>query len=141
MRAGGTLGSPGFNEGNQASPTRWQDATKGAGIMMTLRNTLGAAAVLAMLATSAYGQSGGIRNSAHNFSSYAWSGQEICKPCHIPHNGNATAGALWNHTLSSATYTLFEGASSAAGGADALDRVSLLCLSCHDGTVALDSFG
>lgn len=79
-----------------------------------------------------------ITNSAHDFSSYSWSGGEICRPCHTPHNANTAAGRLWNHTLSTATYTLFEGE---AGDSDDLDRESRLCLSCHDGTVALDSFG
>jgi predicted CXXCH cytochrome family protein len=100
-----------------------------------------AIAAAGLAASSALAQTGGIRNSAHNFSAYAWSGNEICRPCHIPHGGNVDAGALWHHTLSNATYTLFDSSTSAAGGADALDRVSLLCLSCHDGTVALDSFG
>ena len=80
-----------------------------------------------------------IANSRHNFSSYGWSGGEICKPCHTPHFGNADAGALWNHALTTATYTMFEGEQ---GTAELnLDRSSRLCLSCHDGTVALDSFG
>ncbi|MEK6704032.1 MAG: cytochrome c3 family protein [Planctomycetota bacterium] len=79
-----------------------------------------------------------ITNSAHDFSSYAWSGFEICKPCHTPHFANTAAGRLWNHTLSTANYTLFGGV---AGTSADLDRESRLCLSCHDGTVALDSFG
>lgn len=79
-----------------------------------------------------------ITNSAHDFSSYSWSGGEICKPCHTPHFANSAAGRLWNHTLSTATYTLFEGET---GTQADIDRGSRLCLSCHDGTVALDSFG
>jgi Doubled CXXCH motif (Paired_CXXCH_1) len=80
-----------------------------------------------------------ITNSAHDFSSYSWSGGEICKPCHTPHFANYQAGRLWNHALTTATYTMFDGTS---GTAEAdLDRVSRLCMSCHDGTVALDSFG
>lgn len=80
-----------------------------------------------------------IVNSAHNFSSMSWSGGEICLPCHTPHGGNAEAGALWNHALTNATYQMFEGAAGTA--ADDFDHRSRLCLSCHDGTVALDSFG
>jgi predicted CXXCH cytochrome family protein len=82
----------------------------------------------------------GIRNSAHNFAGNAWSNHEICKPCHIPHRAMTAAGRLWNHTLSSATYTTFDGTAGVAG-ATAMDRASILCMSCHDGTVALDSFG
>jgi predicted CXXCH cytochrome family protein len=77
--------------------------------------------------------------SDHNFSSYSWSGGEICKPCHTPHFANYSAGKLWNHELTSASYTLHDGSTGTAA-AD-LDKVSRLCMSCHDGTVALDSFG
>lgn len=102
---------------------------------MKLSNLLVGTLALAGLGGVAQAQ---ITNSAHDFSSYAWSGFEICKPCHTPHFGNTAAGRLWNHTLSTATYTLFDGSS---GTSSDLDRESRLCLSCHDGTVALDSFG
>jgi predicted CXXCH cytochrome family protein len=102
--------------------------------MRTFR-IIAALAVAGLAASSASAQ---IANSAHNFSSYAWSNHEICRPCHIPHGGNSTAGTLWNHTMSTSTYTLFGGSS---GTQADLDRVSQLCMSCHDGTVALDSFG
>lgn len=101
---------------------------------MKLSTLLGTAA-LVCLTGSAFGQ---ITNSKHDFSSYSWSGGEICKPCHTTHFANTAAGRLWNHTLSTATYTLFEGET---GTSADLDRESRLCMSCHDGTVALDSFG
>jgi predicted CXXCH cytochrome family protein len=94
------------------------------------------AALVAMAAATANAQ---ISTSAHNFSSMAWSGGEICKPCHTPHFANPDAGRLWNHTLTTATYTLNNGSSGSA--AVDFDKGSRLCLSCHDGTVALDSFG
>ncbi|MBL8747074.1 MAG: cytochrome C [Phycisphaerae bacterium] len=102
--------------------------------MNSLKLTV-ATLVLAGLTSGAGAQ---ITNSAHDFSSYSWSGGEICKPCHTPHFANTAAGRLWNHTLSTATYTMFDGAT---GDSSDLDRESRLCLSCHDGTVALDSFG
>jgi hypothetical protein len=95
-----------------------------------------ACVALAGLAGTANGQ---ITNSKHDFSSYSWSGGEICKPCHTPHFANHEAGALWNHSLTTATYTLFEGGQGSAE--EDLDSTSRLCMSCHDGTVALDSFG
>lgn len=79
----------------------------------------------------------GIIGSKHDFSSMAWSGGEICKPCHTPHFADTQFPVLWNHTMSSATYTLHGG----SGGQDDMDVGSRMCLSCHDGTVALDSFG
>lgn len=93
------------------------------------------AATLAVLATTASAQ---IVNTKHNFSSMAWSGGEICKPCHTPHFAMKEAGALWNHELTTATYLMWEGEGTAETD---LDKRSRLCLSCHDGTVALDSFG
>jgi predicted CXXCH cytochrome family protein len=62
---------------------------------------------------------------------------EVCRPCHTPHNASTEVGYLWNHTLSTATWTLYEGADSAS----IMSSSSRLCLSCHDGTVALDSYG
>jgi len=103
---------------------------------MKFRTNWLACVALAGLASTANAQ---ITNSAHDFSSYSWSGGEICKPCHTPHFGNSAAGPLWNHALTNATYVMFEGGSGTAA-AD-FDSSSRLCLSCHDGTVALDSFG
>lgn len=84
------------------------------------------------------GASAQIVGSPHDFSSYAWSGGEICKPCHTPHNAMPGLPRLWNHELTVATYTMHGGTGTAV---DDFDTESRLCLSCHDGTVALDSFG
>lgn len=62
---------------------------------------------------------------------------EICRPCHTPHNASTEVGYLWNHQLSSATWTLHDDADSAS----VMSGTSRLCLSCHDGTVAIDSYG
>ncbi|MFQ6613780.1 MAG: cytochrome C, partial [Fidelibacterota bacterium] len=85
----------------------------------------------------------GITGSEHDFSSENWnSSGEICIVCHTPHNAdNAVSSApLWNHQVTSATFTLYS-----SGTLDATvgqpDGVSKLCLSCHDGTVAIDNFG
>lgn len=105
---------------------------------MKFRTNWLACIALAGLASSANAQ---ITNSRHDFSSYSWSGGEICKPCHTPHNAmpRSVSFALWNHELTTATYTMFGGGSGTAVAN--LDSSSRLCLSCHDGTVALDSFG
>jgi predicted CXXCH cytochrome family protein len=86
--------------------------------------------------------------SAHDFSGDLWSGGEICVVCHTTHNGEIVSGApLWNHELTSGnTYQLYGGVDMQAAPADpqanaAGEGISTLCLSCHDGTVALDSFG
>lgn len=97
--------------------------------------TLGAIAA-AICASSALGQS--IVDGAHNFSTMGWADGEICKPCHIPHFSNEEVGYLWNHELTTATYDMHEGSGTAEVN---FDKNSRMCLSCHDGTVALDSFG
>ena len=63
--------------------------------------------------------------------------QEVCRPCHTPHNSDTTVGYLWNHALSAGGWTLHDDADPAS----LLSSSSVLCLSCHDGTVAIDSFG
>ncbi len=103
---------------------------------MNLRTSIvGAFALLALTGATANAQ---ISISEHNFSSKAWSGGEICKPCHTPHFAIEGVPRLWNHALTTAAYQMHEGDGTAE---DNLDVVSRMCLSCHDGTVALDSFG
>ena len=98
-------------------------------------------AVLAVAGTAAW--AGSIAGSKHDFSTLSWSGGQICVACHTPHGGNTTVtdAPLWNHTNSTATYTLYSSATMNAGALTQPSGVSKLCLSCHDGTVALDSFG
>ncbi len=84
-----------------------------------------------------------LSSSAHNFTSATWNTSgEICLPCHTPHNGSTTLtdAPLWNHAATSATFTLYSsGTMNATAGQP--NGVSKLCLSCHDGSVALDSYG
>jgi hypothetical protein len=83
----------------------------------------------------------GIQGSVHDFSGFDFSGGQICLPCHTPHNGELVEDApLWNHDLSTATYQLYNSPSMDAT-VNQPTGASKLCLSCHDGTVAVDSFG
>lgn len=63
---------------------------------------------------------------------------EVCKFCHIPHNA-VVPQPLWGHVLSDATYQVPELRSGPGGShpAPQPDGSSRLCLSCHDGTIAL----
>ncbi len=66
---------------------------------------------------------------------------EICVFCHTPHNSNigGTSGPsrpLWNRNDAGTTYTLYN-SSTIKATIGQPDGSSLLCLSCHDGTVAL----
>jgi len=67
---------------------------------------------------------------------------EICKFCHIPHNA-IIPEPLWGHTLSKAQYVTPQRRNS-KGELEKTpqpDGSSRLCLSCHDGTVALGDIG
>lgn len=111
------------------------------------------------------GQSGTIVGSKHDFSmsNNTWNFSspitaqlqgQICRPCHAPHNYRYSSGAtypttgtqapLWNHLLSTATYAVYsQGYNFWREGAATIgnpDGSSKLCLSCHDGTVALANF-
>lgn len=85
---------------------------------------------------------GTIIGTKHDFSASGWSGGEICVACHTPHNADNTIAEapLWNHALTGKTFALYTSPSLDATVAQP-DGSSKLCLSCHDGTVALDSFG
>ena len=101
-------------------------------------------AVTVMLLFLACGSAGAsITGSAHDFSSEIFVPEsEICLVCHAPHN--AQEGIVtWSHEGSGATYEVYSSPSVDAGGGviGEPSGASKLCLSCHDGTVAVDSFG
>ena len=63
----------------------------------------------------------------------------VCIFCHTPHRSTGDI-PLWNHTMSGVTnYVLFNSPtfSAAVGEPQQPDGASRLCLSCHDGTVAV----
>jgi len=67
---------------------------------------------------------------------------EICVFCHTPHGGDTTAVVpLWNRTLVGQTYQTYDalGTSTLQGKVAPVGSVSIACLSCHDGTQAMNS--
>lgn len=90
---------------------------------------------------------GNVSKTKHNLSASgpgtvkATSESQICVFCHTPHAANIQIAApLWNRELSGQTYTPYTSASMDAitaqpGGS------SKLCLSCHDGTLAIGTVG
>ena len=96
--------------------------------------------MLAFMGSMAMAQ---IATTAHDFSGETWTtNTEICVPCHTPHDADATvSGApLWNHEVTAATFTLYSTTTLDATISQPSSS-SKLCLSCHDGTVALENFG
>jgi hypothetical protein len=130
----------------------------------TTRHVLPAAIAVTALCLVAGGVMGSISGSKHDFADPVryptnWSNGQICLPCHAPHNttptatdGGELAGPLWNHTLSTNSYKMYtavlndpndvtKGTHQGVTDGNKVDTNSVLCLSCHDGTIALDSFG
>lgn len=101
-----------------------------------------AAAIVGLSLLAGQAGAGTITGSAHDFTSQAWSGGRICVACHTPHKSDTsvTDAPLWNHKLSTATYTLYSSPTMNATTSQPGGN-SKLCLSCHDGTVAVNSFG
>ncbi len=60
---------------------------------------------------------------------------EVCLFCHTPHRGTGET-PLWNHKLSAATYAPYDSTTMKATVGQPTGS-SKLCLSCHDGTIAL----
>ncbi len=96
---------------------------------------------LAFVLLSAGAALAGIANSKHDMRTYLI-GQtlgydEVCVYCHTPHSSSMQA-QLWNHSvLTTPTYTVYGSATmNATTGQPGAG--SLICLGCHDGTVAVD---
>lgn len=107
---------------------------------LNMKWVLAGVSLVALVGLTAVQARGGVGGTAHDLSGNGWGTDQICKPCHTPHNANGSAGApLWNHTVTSATFTLYSSPTLNATMGQPVG-VSKLCLSCHDGTVAMDSF-
>ena len=131
--------------------------------MSTMGKMKNALFVLIVLIAAAVAAQASIVGSAHDFSKKGWGSNEICIFCHGSHGGmsggsgsspgggggaspkggsgsNGVPGMpAWNHQMSTATYTLYR-SSSLKGMPEQPRGPSKLCLSCHDGTVAVDSY-
>lgn len=116
----------------------------------------GLAALLFAAITVTQSAHAGIADTRHNLgsTSNAIAGRnqasdtaEICVFCHTPHQSVTTAGAppLWNKNLTGlpvgGSYTTYNTATSSTidGEVLAVGSVSIACLSCHDGTQAMDN--
>ena len=96
------------------------------------RILLSSVAVIAYLASShAFAI---VAGTAHDLSP-SQDGRTSCQFCHTPHRALAKT-PLWNHKLSETTYEVYWSTSLDAK-VDQPTGSSKLCLSCHDGTVAL----
>ena len=102
------------------------------------------------IATSVYAQ-GTVVGTAHDLSGTLTTGTQVCVFCHTPHGSNVDAvltdrAPLWNQDINDAANDYGAYTSDTFDATDIVNvtratySVSLLCLSCHDGTVAPGSF-
>ena len=82
-----------------------------------------------------------ISGTSHDLSSVG-SSSETCIYCHTPHSGStSTFAPLWNRADPASTFTMYTSPTMDMTVAAAPQAQSLACLSCHDGSIAVDSFG
>ncbi len=102
--------------------------------------------VLALVSAPA---NAGISGTAHDFSTatgpVAGPTNEICVYCHTPHNASSAIQApLWNHDANLATtYTMYNNTVSATIDMTVqaqVEGISLACLACHDGVMAISDY-
>jgi predicted CXXCH cytochrome family protein len=110
--------------------------------MKTMRILLGVI-VASLLLTTALAQVVSVTESLHNLSPQgpgpvkATTGY-ACLFCHAPHRAMGAPTPLWNHQLSTQTYDMYTSTTYHQNSLQPqLGSSSKLCLSCHDGTVAI----
>jgi predicted CXXCH cytochrome family protein len=95
------------------------------------------------LAPSAHPVRAGVTDTVHNLAASgpgtvrATSVDAVCVFCHTPHNASPQR-ALWNRDLPGETYQIYD-STTLLGAPGQPTGASRLCLSCHDGTLALSS--
>ena len=96
----------------------------------------------AILLTYANAAISGVVGSNHDLSGGAAGTDQVCVFCHTPHGADSSANVpLWNKVLGDpASYTQYSTLSTPSFDATEapVGSVSLACLSCHDGTQAVD---
>lgn len=89
----------------------------------------------------------GVKDTKHNFTSpatspnaYFYGTREVCVFCHTAHNSDQASGPLWNHeTNPLQNYGMYDSYTMDMPQSLQPHKGSLVCLSCHDGTIAVNS--
>ncbi len=83
----------------------------------------------------------GIQTTKHNFMGEGWNtSNQVCLPCHAPHGHYGATVRLWNHAPTTASFSTKYDEMAKTYTTGTVAEKSKRCLSCHDGTVALDAF-
>jgi hypothetical protein len=93
----------------------------------------------------------GIVGSPHDFSSQSWNTDPsdpatVCSTCHTPHHADSSVVPLWSHATTVSSFTMYNKANVPSSQMVAVpagqpNGISKACLSCHDGTVAINTYG
>ena len=111
-----------------------------------MRRLITAAVAAVLMGSVAQGAASVMIGGAHDLQDHDGTTDqltEICQPCHTPHGAKATQSIpLWNHTATSTDFSssLYTSATMSQAMPEPAGA-SLACLSCHDGTVAMDAYG
>lgn len=127
-----------------------------------MKRILSTVAALAFLAAAIKAAAGvpagtGINGSVHDMTRYTANADlmgRVCVFCHTPHNATLNTAALtdqpylplWNHIISSVQFTPYRWSTpdTLINGQEITDPLagqSRLCMSCHDGSIAVDQHG
>lgn len=114
--------------------------------MKTLHTLLVAAALALPMVARA-----GIIGTPHDFSGESWNiapsdNNSVCGACHQPHHADSSVVPLWSHATTASTFTMYNTANVPASDLQSVPDgqpagISKACLSCHDGTVAINTYG
>lgn len=114
-----------------------------------MKPTVGVGLVGLCLLGLASGALAGVFNTKHNLGSTGVNAasnftgtREICVFCHTPHGGDGAAAVpLWNRHLDPSGFQTYDqmGTTTLDANVEFVGSVSLACLSCHDGTQAMDA--
>ncbi len=116
--------------------------------MSYARTIVSATCMLVLTGTAMAQDMSKVENTPHNLANVdVWGvvlpDNRVCLPCHISHNArldeDGETQVLWNHEITQQTFLMYKTAEGNQGRQP--EGVSKLCLSCHDGATALDSFG
>lgn len=103
---------------------------------------LGAALAAPTLAQAAVNR--GIEGSVHDFSNVTnntWNTRSgVCSPCHAAHHTDpAQLAPLWVHATSASSFQMYDSPTMTATVSSQPSGPSLACLSCHDGSLAINA--